>query len=775
MAKNIQYKSIDYFKIVAAFLVVAIHTSPLASYSALGDFVLTRAIARIAVPFFLTVTGFFTLAPALLEVSASLPQTKNIRQTRVWRFLKKTLFLCLCAILLYLPVNLYAGQFKNIDALTILRMLLFDGTFYHLWYLPAVFLAMLLVILLNKRFSFQKIVWICLLLYVIGLFGDSYYGVIKYVPVIKNFYNAIFNIFSYTRNGLFYAPIFLIIGAWLHNPDENWQRRIQNGRASLIVGFILSMSAMIIEALTLHHLKTQRHDSMYIMLLPCIIFLFSLLLSIENKKSKLPLNAPEHAVFASSKASQNIRSQSLNLRSVSMGVYLLHPMIIIIVRIIAKLTDLEKILIDSSLIHYAVVSILSIMASIILTVIIDARKRQTAAKTDKSEKSERPKNFALLSMRHCKKFQTGRAWIELNQANLLQNVNALRQKMPAGCELMAAVKANAYGHGAALIAKMLNQAGVSAFCVADAMEGAQLRKCGAKGKILILGYTHPQQLSLLTRYRLTQTVIDYQYAQILNKEGKNFKAHIKIDTGMRRLGERSEQIEEISKIFTLENLDVEGVYTHLCADETTKPADRAYTLAQKKAFYDVILQLKKRGFSCPKIHVLASYGLINYPELAGNYARIGIALYGCLSNRNDADNCSLNLAPVLTLKARISIIKDLYKGESVGYNLKYTATEDKKIAALAIGYADGLPRALSLSVGHVLISGRRAPIIGRICMDQTIVDITDIPNVKEGDVAVIIGKSGEQEITVYDLAEWTGSIANEVFSRLGNRLERMIV
>ena len=290
-----------------------------------------------------------------------------------------------------------------------------------------------------------------------------------------------------------------------------------------------------------------------------------------------------------------------------------------------------------------------------------------------------------------------------------------------------------------------------------------------------MGYTHPECFPLLIKYNLVQTVVNYHYAELLNAYGKPVKVHIKIDTGMHRLGERAEHIEEIARMFQMKNLIIEGAFTHLCADESISPKDRTFTEAQGKAFYQVISVLKEQGYSCPKVHLLASYGLINYPELSGDYARIGIALYGVLSNRSDIQKCKIPLLPVLSIKVRIAAIKDLLCGEGVGYGLSYTATENRKIAILPIGYADGIPRALSCGNGNVLINGSIAPIIGRICMDQTIIDVTDIPTVKEGDIAIIIGKSGNAEITAYDIAEQTGTITNEILSRLGSRLDRFII
>lgn len=368
-----------------------------------------------------------------------------------------------------------------------------------------------------------------------------------------------------------------------------------------------------------------------------------------------------------------------------------------------------------------------------------------------------------------------RAWIELSQKNLMENVKNLRSLLPPNCELMPAVKADAYGHGAALVSKELNRMGVHSFCVASVSEAVELRKQGIKGEILVLGYTEPEQFAFLRKYRLMQTVIDYSYGQVLNAYGKKIKVHLKIDTGMHRLGECSEKLDEICQMFEFKNLIKEGIYTHLCADETTSIQDKVFTFTQKEAFSKVVEEIKKRGYVCPKIHLQASYGLLNYPELSGDYARIGIALYGVLSHGKDIDECKIKLHPVLSLKARIAVVKHMRQGETAGYGQQYKAEQDKKIAVLAIGYADGLPRALSCGVGKVLIHGKEAPIIGYICMDQTLVDVTDIPEAQQGDIAVIIGKSGEKVITAYDLAEQTGTITNEILSRLGSRLERTLL
>lgn len=295
----------------------------------------------------------------------------------------------------------------------------------------------------------------------------------------------------------------------------------------------------------------------------------------------------------------------------------------------------------------------------------------------------------------------------------------------------------------------------------------------------MLGYTHPSQFSLLRRYRLIQTVVDYAYGKELDGLGEEWQervlVHVGIDTGMHRLGERSENIDRICEICQMEHLAVEGIYTHLCAGDLLERTGREYTRTQVRTFYKVVEEMEKRGVHVPKKHLLSSYGVLNYPEVPGDYARVGIALYGVLSTRKDTEEWKNDFKPVLSLKARVAAVRELYQGEYAGYGMAFCAPCSMKIAAIAIGYADGLPRCFSGGDGEVLIGGKRAPVIGRICMDQTLVDVSDILGVKAGDTAVIIGKSGDEEISACDLAERTGTISNEILSRLGGRLERIVV
>ena len=685
--KEKKFPALDDFRLIAAILVVAVHTRSTDS----EILWLLTVLRRIAVPFFIMVSGYF-LARG------------NWRSTG--KFLKKTAMLYGVSILLYLPLNYYAGQLS----LDFFRRAIFDGSFYHLWYLPALLLGTPIAYCLT-RFKPEAAIPIAGILYLIGLGGESYYGLVSGVPVLATFYNGIFLVFDYTRNGLFYVPLFLLLGA----AGIIFRRKVA------VIGLLCSLTALIVEALLLHHSGIQRHDSMYLFYPFLMVFLFSLLLE-ENQ------------------------GERRNLRKLSAIVYLIHPWCIVLVRGMAKLVGLTGLLVENTVILFLLVLASSLFLSQL-----------------------------LLWLRPSRPFQTGRAWIELDLSALRHNVNQLQSILPENCTLMPAVKANAYGHGAVLIAKELNHSGIRSFCVATVSEGMELRRGGVKGEILVLGYTHPEQVPFLRKYRLTQTVIDMPYARLLNSYGKKLKVHLKIDTGMHRLGISADQQKEIASIFQMKNLVIEGIFTHLCVADEETAEKKAFTLGQAEAFQRVICNLNDQGLACGKTHLLSSYGLLRYPELAGDYARVGIALYGVLSNRRDLDDCPIALHPVLSLKARIALTKELHTGEGAGYGLKYVAESDRKIAVLSIGYADGIPRALSCNHGKVLINGYEAPIIGRICMDQMIVDITDLPDVKSGDIAVIIGKSGQYEITAYDLAEARGTITNELLSRLGSRLNRMIV
>lgn len=294
MSEREYYTGIDQMRFAAALLVIAIHTSPLSSISAVGDLILTRSIARIAVPFFLMTTGFFTLSRYHRDNSG------------LRHFLKKTGMIYAAAMLLYLPLNIYNGYFEKPCLLpNILKDLVFDGTMYHLWYLPASMLGMVIAWRLVEKLDFSKGLAVAALLYLIGLFGDSYYGIAAGVPVIKDFYGLLFQLLDYTRNGVFFAPVFLMFGGYMAEKKPRLTQKQSLG------GFALSLAAMTAEALLLHQNRLPRHDSMYLLLPLCMMFLFRTLLFVRGKEAR-------------------------GLRAATLVIYLIHPMIIVAVRAAGK-------------------------------------------------------------------------------------------------------------------------------------------------------------------------------------------------------------------------------------------------------------------------------------------------------------------------------------------------------------------------------------------------------------------------------------------------------
>lgn len=375
-------------------------------------------------------------------------------------------------------------------------------------------------------------------------------------------------------------------------------------------------------------------------------------------------------------------------------------------------------------------------------------------------------------------YEKGRAWIELDRSGLLHNLKEIQKIAGGGCALMPAVKANAYGHGAPQVSRILEEAGVTRFCVASVGEGIELREAGISGEILVLGYTHPSCFPELREYRLTQTVVDRSGADELDRYGCStgcaVPVHVSIDTGMHRLGERSENICRIAGMWELKGIRITGVFSHLCTADGESTGERAYTLEQIRRFSMVTEQLHCMGLSGFQTHLCGSYGILNYSEHRFDCARPGIALYGVCSSMGDKTCVRADLRPVLTLKARVECVKELHSGEGAGYGLTYLARGERRIAIVSAGYADGIPRELS-NRGTALVKGKRVPVIGRICMDQLTLDVTDVPEIIPGDEAVFIGRCGGQTLSAEEMAETAGTITNEILSRLGGRLERMVV
>lgn len=382
--------------------------------------------------------------------------------------------------------------------------------------------------------------------------------------------------------------------------------------------------------------------------------------------------------------------------------------------------------------------------------------------------------------------ETDRAWIGISKENLLHNTEKLQRLSGTGCALMPAVKANAYGHGDILVSRILQDEGIRDYCVASVDEGIRLRQAGISGQILILGYTHPDAFGELMHYSLTQTAVDLDYAGRLSAYagkincGRNagscdtIAVHIGVDTGMHRLGIPYDRPDLIEKVWALPGLRVTGMFSHLCVSDGRTDAAEKYTREQIQRFGGVRDYLHKNGIRGFRCHIQGSYGLLNYPEYSYDLSRPGIALYGCLSSADDRVRAAVSLKPVLSLKARAASIKELPAGESAGYGLTYTADSTRRIAIVSAGYADGIPRSLS-NCGTALVRGRKVPIIGRICMDQLTLDVTDVPEILPDDEVVFIGSSGECRLTAEDMAEKTGTITNEILSRLGSRLHRVVI
>ncbi|MCL2426051.1 MAG: serine racemase VanT catalytic subunit [Oscillospiraceae bacterium] len=370
--------------------------------------------------------------------------------------------------------------------------------------------------------------------------------------------------------------------------------------------------------------------------------------------------------------------------------------------------------------------------------------------------------------------ERGRAWIEIDLDALSHNIADIRSKAPRDSEIMAIVKANAYGHGLDKIAERMVQEGINTFGVATINEGIQLRQSAPTGDILVFGRVHIDDVKLLSKYRLSQLVVDGAHAKFLSKCGHQLDVHIAIDTGMHRLGLDPSNFDEIESIFSYSNLSVKGLLTHFASADSFDDDDISFTHTQIKRFYTVVSKLKEKGYDVGKLHAQSSYAIYNYPELKCDYIRPGIMLYGVHSQSDDT-KITTNLRPVLSLRANIAQVKWIGIGESVSYSRIYTSDKPSKIATVCIGYADGVPRQMSGSGAVAIVKGQKVPIVGRICMDLLMLDVTDVGHVEAGDVITIIGKDGDSEIRCEDVAAISGTITNDVLTGLASRLPRIYV
>ena len=368
-----------------------------------------------------------------------------------------------------------------------------------------------------------------------------------------------------------------------------------------------------------------------------------------------------------------------------------------------------------------------------------------------------------------------RCWAEVDLDRIEQNLAVIRSKAPHS-KIMAVVKADAYGHGDAVIAATLEAAGADRFAVSGFVEALRLRRAGVTKPILILGYTSPQQAALLARNAITQTVYSLEYARQLSAAataaGVDVRVHIKLDTGMGRIGfavrdDLEGALAEVCEATALPGLVHTGIFTHFAVADSAAEEDVAYTRRQYELFCEAIRRLEHKGITFAVRHCCNSAGILAYPEFQLDMVRPGIILYGY---RPSPDVTCDELVGALELKAVVSLVKELRRGDDVSYGRLYTAPRQMRVATLSVGYADGYQRALS-NCGVVSIHGKPAPVIGRVCMDQIIVDVTDIPKVRQGDVATIFG--GGAADTVDDIADKCGTVNYEIICDIGRRVPRV--
>lgn len=371
-----------------------------------------------------------------------------------------------------------------------------------------------------------------------------------------------------------------------------------------------------------------------------------------------------------------------------------------------------------------------------------------------------------------------RSWIEINLSQLRTNIEVYKRHLNCDAQIMAVIKADAYGHGDVQVARLLSQSGVTMLAVSNIDEAIGLREAGITGEILLLGYSSPIYAKTLRDYDLTQAIVSEEYAKALMETGVRMKCQFAIDTGMNRIGIDADIVEECERIIRTyaEKLDVTGLFTHLCVADSDEENNVAFTkeqITKFKAIADRVSDLK-----LPFIHCCNSAGGLRYLNDSeefdgiGGIVRLGIILYGLKPDKTNT--LPEGIAPALTWKSSISMVKLVHAGETIGYGRTYIADKDRVIATVTTGYADGLNRQLS-NKGFVLINGQKAPIVGRICMDQTMVDVTDIPDVKMGDKVVILGRSGAIEYNADDMAEDLGTIGYEILCNISKRVQRFYV
>lgn len=365
-----------------------------------------------------------------------------------------------------------------------------------------------------------------------------------------------------------------------------------------------------------------------------------------------------------------------------------------------------------------------------------------------------------------------RVYAEINLDAIVKNVDNLMALTKENTGALAVVKADGYGHGDVAVAKAVAQK-VTGYAVATLDEAVNLRENGVKKPILVLGYVDPYEFDILVSHEITATVFDVETAQLLadaaRVQKKQAHCHIKVDTGMRRIGMEPDEngIAIVKQITALKELSADGIFTHFAASDET---DKTSAEHQFKLFTDFTGRLEKEGIHFTYRHCANSAAVIDMPQVDLDMVRLGIAMYGMYPS-DEVKKEKVELFPALDLKSHITMVKEIPAGEKVSYGGTFTTTRTTKLATVSVGYGDGYPRALS-SKGYVLVRGQKAPIVGRVCMDQMMVDVTDIKNVTRADIVTLIGKDGDAEITVEEIAALAGTFNYEFVCDLGKRIPR---
>ncbi len=370
-------------------------------------------------------------------------------------------------------------------------------------------------------------------------------------------------------------------------------------------------------------------------------------------------------------------------------------------------------------------------------------------------------------------FNSLRTWVEINLDALECNFDAVRDALPENIKILAVVKANAYGHGAIGVAKFLEEK-ADYLAVAAPDEALELRKNGVNCPILILGHIPYGEYDNIVKYNITPTISDFYEAELLSeaavKANTTAVFHIAVDTGMNRIGFalNSESVNVIKDINALPNIKIEGVFSHFAAADIS---DKTYTRKQIEKFDGFVKMLSETGVEVPIKHLYNSAAIADL-EKKYDMVRQGIILYG-LKPSDEVEFNNINAPkPVMSMKTRVVQVKTLSAGESISYGCTYTTEKETIVATLCAGYADGVTRVLSNN-GEVLIRGKRAKILGRVCMDQFMVDVTDIPDVQAGDTATIFGTDGEETISVDEIAKKANTINYEIICNINSRVTRV--